>query len=73
MLDSILGLASSPIATLTWWGHELLNWLVSMNAWTAGLLVGAFLLDKALAERARASWRLALYAPIGLRLLLPLS
>jgi len=73
MLDSILGLASSPVATLTWWGHELLHWLVTMNAWTGGLLVGAFLLDKALAGRARASWRLALYAPVALRLLLPLS
>jgi Zn-dependent protease with chaperone function len=73
MLDSILGLVSSPLATLTWWGHELLHWLVTMNAWTAGLLVGAFLLDKGLAGRARASWRLGLYAPVALRLLLPLS
>ncbi len=44
-----------------------------MNAWTAGLLLGALLLDKALAKRARASWRLALYVPVGLRLLLPPS
>jgi beta-lactamase regulating signal transducer with metallopeptidase domain len=73
MLDSMLGFAASPVATLTWWGHELLRWLLSMNAWTGGLLVGALLLDRALASRARASWRLALYAPVGLRLLLPLS
>jgi beta-lactamase regulating signal transducer with metallopeptidase domain len=67
------GLGTSPLGTVTWWGQQLLHWLATMNAWTAGLLLGAFLLDKALAERARASWRLALYAPIGLRLLLPLS
>ena len=65
MLDSL--------ATLTWWGHELLRWLLAMNAWTGGLLVGALLLDRALASRARASWRLALYAPVALGLLLPLS
>lgn len=58
---------------ITWWGHELLGWLLTVNAWTAGLLAGAFLLDKALGKRARASWRVALYAPVGLRVLLPPS
>lgn len=73
MLDSLLGFAASPVATLTSWGQALLRWLLVMNAWTAGLLLGALLLDRALAKRARASWRLALYAPVGLRLLLPPS
>jgi beta-lactamase regulating signal transducer with metallopeptidase domain len=73
MLDSLLGFAASPLAALTSWGEALLRWLLLMNAWTAGLLLGAFLLDRALAKRARASWRLALYAPVALRLLLPLS
>ncbi|HEX8793549.1 MAG TPA: M56 family metallopeptidase [Polyangiaceae bacterium] len=73
MLDSLHGFAASPLATLTAWGQALLRWVLVMNAWTAGLLVGALLLDRALAKRARASWRLALYAPVGLRLLLPPS
>lgn len=54
-------------------GHALAGWLVPVNAWTAVLLVGALLLDRALAKRTRASLRLALYAPIALRALLPLS
>jgi beta-lactamase regulating signal transducer with metallopeptidase domain len=73
MLDSILGLATSPVTTLTAWGQALASWLVPMNVWTVALLAGALLLDRALARRARASWRIVLYAPIALRLLLPLS
>jgi beta-lactamase regulating signal transducer with metallopeptidase domain len=71
MLDSILSLASSPVATLTAWGRPLASWLMLMNAWTAALLAGALLLDRLLASRTRASWRIALYAPVVLRLLLP--
>ena len=73
MLESIHGLAASPVATLTAAGHALGRWLLAMNLWTAALLAGALLLDRMLATRARASWRLALYAPVGLRLLLPLT
>jgi beta-lactamase regulating signal transducer with metallopeptidase domain len=73
MNDSILDLATSPVATLTSFGRTLASWLVPMNAWAAALLVGALLLDRALASRTRASWRIALYAPVALRLLLPLS
>ncbi|HEY6459369.1 MAG TPA: M56 family metallopeptidase, partial [Polyangiaceae bacterium] len=51
----------------------LARWLLAMNLWTAALLAGALLLDVALARRARASWRIALYLPIALRLALPLS
>jgi beta-lactamase regulating signal transducer with metallopeptidase domain len=54
-------------------GRTLAAWLGPMNVWTAALLVGALLLDRALAHHARASWRLALYAPIALRLALPLG
>ncbi len=52
-------------------GRALAAWLGPINAWTAALLLGALLLDRALAPHARASWRLALYAPIALRLALP--
>jgi beta-lactamase regulating signal transducer with metallopeptidase domain len=54
-------------------GHTLVTWLVAVNASTAILLAGAVLLDRALAHRTRASLRLVLYAPIALRVLLPLS
>ncbi|HEX8792775.1 MAG TPA: M56 family metallopeptidase [Polyangiaceae bacterium] len=54
-------------------GHALAAWLLPVNAWTAALLACAFLLDRALARRARASLRLALYAPVALRVLVPLS
>jgi beta-lactamase regulating signal transducer with metallopeptidase domain len=52
-------------------GRELVAWLGTMNEWTLVLLVGALALDHALARRVRASWRIALYAPLGLRVLLP--
>jgi beta-lactamase regulating signal transducer with metallopeptidase domain len=54
-------------------GHVLVDWLVRVNAWTAVLLACALLLDRALARRASASLRIVLYAPIALRVLLPLS
>jgi hypothetical protein len=44
-----------------------------LNVWTAALLAGALVLDRALARRARASLRIALYAPVALRVLLPLD
>ena len=44
-----------------------------LNLWTAALLAGALVLDRALSRRARASLRIALYLPIGLRILLPLD
>jgi hypothetical protein len=54
-------------------GHALVDWLVPINAWTAFLLACALLIDRALARRARASLRIALYVPVALRVLLPLS
>jgi beta-lactamase regulating signal transducer with metallopeptidase domain len=54
-------------------GHELLSWLLPVNVATAVLLACALLLDRALARRARASLRIALYAPVALRVLIPLS
>ena len=54
-------------------GHALAAWLLPVNAWTAALLACALRLDRALARRARASLRIALYAPVALRVLVPLS
>ena len=54
-------------------GHALAAWLLPVNAWTAVLLACALLLDHALARRARASLRIALYAPVALRVLVPLQ
>jgi beta-lactamase regulating signal transducer with metallopeptidase domain len=54
-------------------GHALAAWLLPVNAWTAALLVCAVVLDRVLARRARASLRIALYAPVALRVLVPLS
>ena len=54
-------------------GHALASWLLAVNAWTAVLLAFAVVADRALARRARASVRIALYAPVALRVLVPLS
>ena len=54
-------------------GHALATWLVPINLWTAALLASAWIVDRAFGHRLRASLRIALYAPIGLRALLPLS
>ena len=54
-------------------GHALAGWFLSVNAWTAVLLAGALLVDRALGHRTRASLRIVLYAPIALRMLLPFS
>ncbi|HEY2510110.1 MAG TPA: M56 family metallopeptidase [Polyangiaceae bacterium] len=52
-------------------GQALVARLGSLNVWTAALFGGALVLDRALARRARASLRIALYAPVALRVLLP--
>jgi beta-lactamase regulating signal transducer with metallopeptidase domain len=54
-------------------GHALAAWLVPVNAWAAALFACAWLLDRALGRRVRASLRMALYAPVALRVVLPLS
>lgn len=54
-------------------GRALVERFAALNFWTAALLGGALVLDCALSRRARASWRIALYAPVGLRILLPLD
>jgi beta-lactamase regulating signal transducer with metallopeptidase domain len=54
-------------------GQWLTSWLLPVNSWTAVLLAGALLVDRALAARSRASLRMALYAPVALRVVVPLS
>jgi beta-lactamase regulating signal transducer with metallopeptidase domain len=54
-------------------GHALAAWILAVNGWTALLVACALLTDRLLARRARASLRMALYAPAVLRVVLPLS
>ncbi len=54
-------------------GRTLVGWLLSVNAWTALLLALAMVVDRALARRALASFRILLYVPVALRVLVPLS
>jgi Zn-dependent protease with chaperone function len=53
------------------YGRLVVAWLGTMNMWTLVLLAGALALDHLLARRVRASWRIALYAPLALRLVIP--
>jgi Zn-dependent protease with chaperone function len=54
-------------------GHALAAWLLPVNAWTAALLACALLLDRTLGRHLRASLRIVLYAPVALRVIVPLS
>ncbi|HEX3344265.1 MAG TPA: M56 family metallopeptidase, partial [Polyangiaceae bacterium] len=54
-------------------GHALVGRVLPLEMWTAALLLGALAVDRALARRARASFRIALYAPVALRVVLPLD
>jgi hypothetical protein len=58
---------------LTWLsssGHALLGWVLRTNLSAAVLLIAAYAIDRGVARRTRASWRIALYAPVALRVLL---
>jgi beta-lactamase regulating signal transducer with metallopeptidase domain len=61
------------VTQLESFGRGLVERFGPLNLWTAALLGGAFVLDRALTRRARASWRIALYAPVALRVALPLD
>jgi BlaR1 peptidase M56 len=54
-------------------GEELTVKLVLLNLWTALMLGAALAVDRAVRRRVRAAWCLALYAPIALRVALPLD
>ncbi len=64
---------SSLLASLDGSGRSLITWLGTANVWAAVLLAGALVVDRLSARRVRASWRIALYLPIVLRLVLPVS
>lgn len=67
-MSSIIGRALSGLSTF---GDSLWAWIASMNAWVAALFVLAFALDRLLASRVSAAWRVLLYVPILVRLLVP--
>ena len=54
-------------------GNALVGRFGALNVWTGALLASALLLDRALSRRVRASFRVALYAPVALRIALPLD
>jgi beta-lactamase regulating signal transducer with metallopeptidase domain len=54
-------------------GHTLVGRFGALNVLTAALLGGALVLDRVLSRRVRASWRIALFAPVVLRVFLPLD
>lgn len=70
---SHLSLARQLAGLLESLGDALVLRSAALNFWTAALLGGALLLDRALARRARASLRIALYAPVAVRIALPLG
>jgi BlaR1 peptidase M56 len=69
-VDIALRVAGSQLESV---GHVVTRRVLALNAWTGVLVVAAILLDRALARRVKASWRVALYAPVALRVLLPLD
>jgi beta-lactamase regulating signal transducer with metallopeptidase domain len=59
------------LGDLSQFGESLWAWIASMNAWVAALFVLAFAVDRLLASRVSAAWRVLLYVPILVRLLVP--
>lgn len=51
----------------------ILDWTLAMNLWTGALLLAAIALDRLLARRVRAGWRIALFATLLVRLALPVD
>lgn len=54
-------------------GRTLGAWIVWMNIWTLALLIAAIVLDRLLAKRLSAAWRLGLYLIVFARLALPVE
>lgn len=54
-------------------GSELAGWAGRMNLMTLGLLLGALATDLALSRRLSPAWRIALYLPVFLRVVIPLG
>lgn len=64
---------ASIVAGLSALGDRLGPWIVGMNAWTGAMLLGAAAMDWLLRRRVSAAWRIAIYAAIALRLVLPIG
>lgn len=54
------------------WAQAALSWAAAMFAWTTLLLALGLLADLALGAKVRPAWRMLFYAPVALRLLIPL-
>lgn len=69
------GLAALASVTefLTDTGRALGAWVLWMNLWTLALLIAALMLDRLLARRLSAGWRLGLYLIVFARLALPVE
>jgi len=72
MTDLGIDIGSGGVAIESF-GRGIVAWSARLNVSTALLLGGALLFDRILSRRARASFRMALYAPVALRVLLPLD
>jgi hypothetical protein len=70
-MDDLTGAVAS--SGLESFGRTLVEQVLWLNFWTALLLAGALVADRMLSRRVRASFRIAFYAPVALRVLLPLS
>jgi Zn-dependent protease with chaperone function len=64
---------SDLLGTLDSFGRLLVDRFATLTFSTATLLAGALIVDRLVAHRARASLRIALYAPVAIRILLPLD
>ena len=54
-------------------GAGLVPWILAMTAWTGLLLIAALLIDRVLARRVAACWRVLLFSVVFVRLMLPLA
>ena len=72
MSDLMLG-AGVVVSALDSLGHSLVEKATALNLLGTALLVIAVIVDRAVSRRVRASWRIALYAPLALRVLIPLD
>lgn len=64
---------SDVLPSLSSFGESLLSWCLAANLSTVILLAAALIADVALSRRLAASWRIALYLPVLLRVLIPLD
>lgn len=61
------------LTSLSTFGESLLSWCISTNLSTVVLLVLAIIADRLLSRRLAAAYRIALYIPVVLKVILPLD